>query len=96
MRRRRKSNIGLFPVCSHKYPESHSSDGAKDGFLEMRVWTGKGSSRQEADLEISKECQLPYPLIQAMYIVINSAKDLKIFFSLSISYHFFSHEEKQT
>lgn len=40
MTRRKKANTGLFPICSHKYPESHRSDIAKDDLFEMKVWTG--------------------------------------------------------
>lgn len=46
MTRRKKANTGLFPICSHKYPESHRSDIVKDDLFEMKVWTGIGSSKK--------------------------------------------------
>lgn len=48
MRRTKKANIGLFLICSHKYPKYHSSDKAKDDLSEMKVWTGIGKPKKLA------------------------------------------------
>lgn len=39
MRRRKKANTGLSPICIHKYPKSHSLDIAKRDLFKMKVWT---------------------------------------------------------
>ena len=90
MRRKKKANIGLFPICSHKHPESHSLDTAKDDLFETKVWTSIGSSKK-----LTQESHKHLRSFNSSYVYSNQqCKRLKDFFQFINIVSIFSHMKR--